>query len=86
MKNEFVELIGFVAGILTTSGYIPQIYTTFKTKNARGLSGLFLFIMGVGIGLWLLYGIFINSISIVFANTFSLFCIILLGILKIVYR
>ncbi|WP_459894007.1 SemiSWEET family sugar transporter [Hydrogenobaculum acidophilum] len=83
MKINIVELIGFVAGILTTSGYIPQIYTVIKHKNARGLSGLFLLIMGIGISLWLLYGIAKDSLALIFANAFSLFCILVLGFYKI---
>ena len=83
MKNDMIELIGFVAGVLTTSGYIPQIYTVIKHKNARGLSGLFLLIMGTGISLWLLYGIEKGSLAIIFANGFSLLCILVLGFYKI---
>ncbi|MGC8650218.1 MAG: SemiSWEET family sugar transporter [Hydrogenobaculum sp.] len=83
MKKDFVELIGFVAGVLTTSGYIPQIYTVIKHKTAEGLSGLFLLIMTVGISLWLLYGIIENSLALIFANAFSLFCLFILGFYKI---
>lgn len=83
MKINIVELIGFVAGILTTSGYIPQIYAVIKHKNAKGLSGLFILIMGVGISLWLLYGIMKGSLALVFANAFSLFCLLILGFYKI---
>jgi hypothetical protein len=57
MKKDMIELIGLVAGALTTSGYIPQIYSVIKHNSAEGLSGLFLIIMTIGISLWLLYGI-----------------------------
>ncbi len=83
MRNNTIELIGFIAGILTTSGYIPQIYAVIKQKNAKGLSGLFLLIMGIGISLWLFYGIVKDSLAIIFANAFSLFCIMVLGFYKI---
>jgi len=83
MKENFVELIGLVAGVLTTSGYIPQIYSVIKHNSAEGLSGLFLIIMTIGISLWLLYGIIQNSLALIFANAFSLFCLLVLGFYKI---
>lgn len=83
MKINLIETIGLIAGFLTTSGYIPQIYTIVKRKSAIGLSGLFLLTMSIGISLWLLYGILIQSLSIILANGFSLICLIILDIYKI---
>ncbi len=77
------EIIGLIAGFLTTSGYIPQIYVVIKSKTASGLSGLFLSIMSVGISLWLVYGALIKSLSIMVANGFSLICLLVLGFYKI---
>lgn len=77
------EIIGLVAGFLTTSGYIPQIYVVIKRGSASGLSGLFLIVMSVGISLWLIYGFLINSLSIILANGFSLLCLMVLSFYKI---
>ena len=82
MKKDMIELIGLVAGALTTSGYIPQIYAVIKQKSAKGLSGLFLLTMGIGISLWLIYGILKGSLALISANAFSLICILILGAYK----
>jgi len=66
--NIDVELIGFLAATLTTGAFVPQVYKTFTTRSAEGLSLAMYSCMFVGILLWLLYGIKIQSLSVIVAN------------------
>ena len=34
----YIELIGFMAAILTTAAFVPQAYKIWKTKSADGVS------------------------------------------------
>jgi len=57
----FWEIWGIFAGLITTSGYIPQIIKTLKTKTIEGLSFLLLFISFIAniIALW--YAVLIDQ-------------------------
>tara|TARA_E500000178_G_scaffold132664_1_gene132618 strand:+ start:580 stop:837 length:258 start_codon:yes stop_codon:yes gene_type:complete len=63
------EAIGIIAAILTTSGFIPQVYKIYKEKNAQGVSLIMYLILFIGVLLWLVYGILIGSLSIIIANS-----------------
>lgn len=64
-----MEIIGFVAAILTNSAFLPQVYKTWKTKDVSSLSLPMLIMFFVGIVGWLIYGFLKNSPSMIFANT-----------------
>ena len=52
-----IEWIGFIAALLTTGAFVPQVFKTLKTKSTEGLSLTMYMSMFVGIMLWLFYGI-----------------------------
>ncbi|MDW7998276.1 MAG: SemiSWEET transporter [Thermodesulfovibrio sp.] len=82
---DFSNLIGIIAGAITTSALIPQALKIYKTKSARDISlGMFIF-MALGISLWLFYGFLIKEFPVILANTISLFLISLIIIMKIRY-
>ena len=66
------EIIGYIAAILTTAAYIPQTIKVFREKNTKSLSlGMYLMISS-GIAMWLIYGVIIESPSLIFANAITL--------------
>lgn len=65
---HYIDLIGFGAGILTTSSFIPQAYKVFKTKSTRDLSLGMFSVMTCGAILWLIYGFLINNLPTICAN------------------
>lgn len=80
-----MELIGFAAAILTTAAFLPQVYKTWRTKDVSGLSLPMLLIFFVGIVLWFIYGLLIDSPSMIFANSITAVSSFLLLYFKIVY-
>ena len=76
------EVIGFIAGILTTAANVPQLVTTYKRRSAEGLSFRMLATLGTGLLLWVLYGLMNHSSPIVFTNAAALALIVSLIILK----
>ncbi len=74
MKNfkkevlELIELIGMFAGILTTCAFFPQVIKTIKSRSTDDLSWEWLVMMIGGVFLWLVYGYYINSISLLVSN------------------
>ena len=78
-----IEIIGFIAAILTISAYVPQVYKIWKTKNSESVSLSMYLVMFLGISLWLVYGINVKSASIIVANTITLVIILMILYFKI---
>jgi len=78
------EIIGLIAAICTTFAFIPQVMKVWKTKQTKDLSLRMYSVMFIGILLWLVYGIRIDSLSIILANvvTATLVGTILVYIIK----
>lgn len=66
------SLIGYVAGILTTCAFIPQVIHTLKTKDTSSISlGMYIIFVS-GVVLWLLYGILLQEMPLIIANVITL--------------
>lgn len=80
-----MEIVGFVAAFLTTAAFLPQVYQTWKTKDVSSLSMPMLAMFFVGIVLWLVYGVSINSPSMIVANSITVISAFMLVYFKIKY-
>lgn len=60
--------LAFVAGALTSTGYLPQIIKGLRTNKMDDVSVLMPAILGVGMSLWLVYGIVREDLAIMAAN------------------
>ncbi|MDO7170951.1 SemiSWEET family sugar transporter [Mariniflexile sp. AS56] len=83
---NYTEIIGFAAATLTTAAFLPQVYKTWKTKDVSGLSLPMLVMFFVGVFLWLIYGIYIQSPSMISANTITIVSAFLLVFFKMKYE
>jgi len=82
----FIEVLGLVAGICTSSASIPQIVTTVKTKKAEDISPFMFIVMLTGNVLWVFYGFEKSDIPIITTNFLSLALDITMLVLKFKYR
>ncbi|SFC86326.1 SemiSWEET family sugar transporter [Algibacter pectinivorans] len=82
---NYTETIGFVAAILTTAAFLPQVFKTWKTKDVTGLSLPMLLMFFAGIVAWLIYGVLKDSPSMIFANSITVVSAFLLMYFKIKY-
>lgn len=74
-----IEILGLVAAVFTTSAFVPQVYKTWKTKSAKELSLTMFLVFFTGLMMWLVYGIFIDSLSVILANSITgLFSLVLI--------
>jgi MtN3 and saliva related transmembrane protein len=67
-----VELVGYLAAVLTTLSFAPQAWLTFRTRDVSGVSLGMYGAMVSGILLWLVYGALIGSWPLVAANAVTL--------------
>lgn len=81
-----IELLGLIAGTLTTSAFLPQFLKTWRAKSAKDLSLTMLVTFNLGVFLWLIYGICINSLSVILANVITLILTLMNTYLKLKYR
>lgn len=89
---DFVfKIIGYLGSIMLGILLIPQVFTTYKTKQVEGISSLFLYFELVTVALWIIYGIGfiiednIDGLPIIIANTALLINVIILLIMKHIY-
>jgi MtN3 and saliva related transmembrane protein len=66
------DLIGYIAAIMTTAAFAPQVFLTWKTRNVEGISLGMYSIFTTGVFLWLLYGIQIGAVPVIAANSVTL--------------
>ncbi len=66
------SIYGYTAAILTTAAYVPQVWHTWRSRNAEGLSLPMLLMFCTGIALWLVYGLLQSDIPMTLANTITL--------------
>ncbi len=86
MDASSVELLGLVAGCLTTGSFIPQVFKILKTRDVSGISLVMYVAFTLGVMLWCIYGISNGQIAIVAANGITLaLASVILG-MKIRYR
>jgi len=85
MIDKF-EIIGLIAAFLTTSSFVPQVYKTWKTKSAGNISLTMYVAMFTGILLWLVYGIHINSIAMIIANSITAVLTLIILFFKLRYK
>jgi MtN3 and saliva related transmembrane protein len=62
------QYFGIAAAAITTAGFIPQIIKGYKTKHLKDLSYEMNFLLTIGFGMWLIYGIARKDMVIVAAN------------------
>ncbi|HHT9130331.1 MAG TPA: SemiSWEET family sugar transporter [Candidatus Brocadiaceae bacterium] len=80
------SILGTIAAICTTVGFIPQIIRGIKTKELKDVSPMMLTLLLVGGSLWLVYGIHLKNPIIALANGFTLSFIIAIFLLRFLFK
>jgi MtN3 and saliva related transmembrane protein len=64
---------------------VPQLHSIWKRKSARDVSLAMILIFGLGVALWLTYGIMIRSMPVIVANGATLALVFATMALKLRY-
>jgi MtN3 and saliva related transmembrane protein len=81
LPTRVIHAFGFAAAILTTISFAPQLVRTHRT-GGRDLSWAMLLLFGSGVGLWLLYGLFLPSWPVILANAATGAQVVMIALLK----
>jgi len=83
---NWIALIGFVAGTLTTLSFVPQVLKTARTRRCDDVSLGMLLAFTAGISLWLVYGLYLHSLPIILANAVTLVLTGAMIVMKVRFR
>ena len=83
---NYIDLFGFLAALLTTIAFLPQLYKTWKTKSADDVSLIMLILFITGLIFWIIYGLKIHSTPILIANVVTFIFNFSILILKVTYK
>lgn len=65
------NIIGTIAGILTSISMVPQLLKVIKNKDVENISWRMITILLCGVSLWVIYGILKTEWPIILSNAFS---------------
>ena len=66
------DLIGYAAALLTTAAFLPQVLHSWSSRDLAGISLSMYSLFTLGVALWLVYGIRLQSWPIILANAVTL--------------
>lgn len=80
------NILGLVAGGITSVAMLPQLIKVLKEKNVEDLSLLMITVLVVGLSLWVWYGVLKDELPIILSNAFAVLVNIALLIAYFKYR
>jgi MtN3 and saliva related transmembrane protein len=82
---EVIEIIGFAAACFTTVAFLPQVIKAHNSRHTKDLSLVMFVLFSIGLILWIIYGINLNSVPVIVANSVTLLLSLYLIYLKVKY-
>ncbi len=83
---EYVNIIGFIAGTLTTIAFFPQAVRIHRTHHTHDLSLPMYVVFLTGVIFWFYYGFMVKSQPIIIANSVTIIVGSYILIMKIKYK
>ncbi|AZB24902.1 SemiSWEET transporter [Chryseobacterium indologenes] len=80
------NLLGIIAGVLTSVSMIPQLVKVIREKNVEDISLLMLLVLISGLSLWVWYGFVKDELPIILSNSFAVLVNISLLVCYIMYH
>ena len=68
---DAITIVGLIAAAFTTIALIPQLMKVWKTKSTRDISAGMFTLCSSGLFLWFVYGVYINDMPIILANSIA---------------
>lgn len=70
-----IQVVGLLAGALTTAAWVPQLVRTNRTGSADELSWPYLLVFAAGVSTWMLYAVLTSDVPVFLANLVSVLLI-----------
>lgn len=72
MEIDSIQILGFSAGIISSSAMIPQVLKTWRKKEVGDVSKRMYIMYLLAFVMWISYGVVKNDFPIMLTNTISL--------------
>ena len=83
---DIITIIGLTAAAFTTIALFPQLIKVWKTKSTKDIStGMFSLYCG-GVFLWFVYGVYLNDLPIMIANSLAFIQALVILMFKAKYK
>ena len=83
---DTITIIGLIAAAFTTVALFPQLLKVWRTKSTKDIStGMFALYCG-GVFLWFVYGVYLNDLPIMIANSLAFIQALIILMLKAKYK
>lgn len=66
------DWVGYGAASLTTLAFVPQALHSWRSRDLSGISLPMYTLFTLGVALWLVYGVFLQSWPVILANAVTL--------------
>lgn len=63
-----IRYLGFFAGLLTVSSFLPQVIRSWRTRQTRDLSFGMFFLLTTASSLWIVYGVVTRDWPVILTN------------------
>lgn len=83
---QLAQVIGLMAGTITSITFIPQVIRIWKTRSAKDLSMVMMLLLIIGTSLWLSYGLMIRDAAIIYTNSMVLAMSLIMMFFKLRYK
>ena len=80
-----MDILGLIAGSLTTIAFVPQLIKVWKSKSAQDISYVMFIMFIAGIVLWEVYGWGIHSMPVILFNIITFMLGLAILILKFIF-
>ncbi len=81
-----VEIVGYLAAVLTTASFVPQALQILRTRETKGISLSMYVAFSAGVALWVVYGLVYRSWPLVLANVVTLALALSILFMKLRYQ
>jgi len=82
---EYIDILGYSAGILVVISLLPQVIKSWKTKSTKDISLWRYIIYIVGLVLWITYAVIIENGPVAAMNSIGLILALSVLYLKLKY-
>jgi MtN3 and saliva related transmembrane protein len=83
---DAANLLGLLAGTLTTAAFLPQVIKTWRSRSAGDISLVMFALFSLGVLLWIVYGFSVGAVPVIVANVITLLLSMTILVFKIRYK
>lgn len=73
-----IQILGMTAGSISAITFLPQVIKTWKSKSAGDISLLTFTFATTSVVMWLIYGIILGDVPIIYTNSLVLICSVIM--------